>query len=398
MTGPQPHSPQRDIVGDNRHSKVPRIPIGLLGSSFMGRAHSRALYLLPALESDPAAVPVLQAICGRNRERLDQMQSRFGWRHALTDWRELVTDPSITAIVNTATNDMHAAPAIQAAAAGKHVLCEKPLGRGADEALAMFNAATNAGIVHMCAFNYRFFPAIRLCREMIEAGQIGEVLNFRSRFLLSSAADPASPETAWRLRSESAGSGVIGDLLAHHIDVARYLVGEPTAVSAATRIGMRERHGVTVDVEDAVVCTVEFAHGAIGTMEATRMTPGHVLDSAVEIDGTRASLTFDLQRLNELTVSSPAGVNTISVTAPEHPYLSLWWPHGHGIGWGDSFIHEARHFLGAITGAWPVAPHGATFLDGYRCALVCDAIVTAARTGVRQDISPTASPAGGAHA
>jgi predicted dehydrogenase len=360
--------------------------VGLLGSAFMGRAHSRALALLRTLEDDPAAVPTLRAICGRDAERLAAMQRRYGWERTTQDWRELVADPAVELFDNAAGNALHAEPTIAAAQAGKHVLCEKPLGRDAQEARAMLEAAQAAGVVHMCAFNYRFFPAIRLAREIIAAGEIGRVYHFRSRFLLAAGADPATHETPWRLQRATAGSGVVGDMLSHHVDLARYLVGEPTAVSAVTRTWTPEREGVMVDVDDAVVCVVELDGGAIGTLEASRMTPGHALDSVVEIDGSKGSVAFDVQRLNELDVATSEGVRTINVTEPDHPYIDLWWPRGQGLGWGDSFVHELRHFLGAAAGAWDVAPHGATFLDGYRCAQVCDAVLAAAETGVRQAI------------
>jgi len=363
----------------------PSLGVGLLGSAFMGRAHSRALALLPTLEDRPAALPRLRAICGRDADRLAAMQRRYGWERGVPDWRELVADPEVQLFVDAAPNALHAEPSIAAAQAGKHVLCEKPLGRDAAEARAMWEAAEAAGVVHMCAFNYRFFPAVRLARQMVEAGAIGRVHQFRSRFLLASGATDTD-ESAWRLRRESAGSGVVGDLLAHHVDLARYLVGELASVSAATRTWAAQRSGVAVDVEDAAVCVVEFDGGAIGTLEAARMAPGHVLDSIVEIDGASGSLRFDVQRLNELTVSDAAGVRTINVTEADHPYIELWWPRGQGIGWGDSFVHEQRHFLGAAAGAWPVAPHGATFLDGLRCAEVCDAILAAAASGARERI------------
>jgi predicted dehydrogenase len=368
---------------------APTLGVGLLGSAFMGRAHSRALALLRTLEERPAALPQLRAICGRDPQRLAGMQQRFGWERGVQDWRELVEDPTIQAFDNAASNLLHAEPTIAAAQAGKHVLCEKPLGRDAAEARAMLAAAQDAGVVHMCAFNYRFFPAIRLAHELIAAGEIGRVLHFRSRFLLSSESDPDAPHSAWRLQRATAGSGVVGDLLAHHVDLARYLVGEPTAVSAVARTWIPERGGVTVDVEDSVVATVELAGGAIGTFEASHMLPGHVLDSIVEIDGTEGSIAFDVQRLNVLSVAGADGaVRTIDVTADDHPWGDLWWPRGQGLGWGDSFVHELRHFLGAAAGAWEVGPHGATFHDGLRCAQVCDAVLAAAETGARQQIPP----------
>jgi predicted dehydrogenase len=372
---------------------VPKLGVGLLGSAFMGRAHSRALALLRTLEDDPAALPELRAICGRDPQRLAAMQRRFGWERGVRDWRELIEDPAVQLFDNAASNMLHGEPTIAAARAGKHVLCEKPLGRDAAEARAMLDAAEQGGVVHMCAFNYRFFPAIRLARELIAAGEIGELLHFRSRFLLASESDPDAPASAWRLQRETAGSGVVGDLLAHHVDLARHLVGEPTAVTAVTRTWTPERAGIVVDVEDSVVATVEFAGGAIGTLEASHATPGHTLDSVVEIDGTLGTIAFDVQRLNHLAVAGADGaVRTIDVTADDHPWGDLWWPRGQGLGWGDSFVHELRHFLGAAAGAWTVGPHGATFHDGYRCALVCDAILAAAAGGTRQQIPPPTRP------
>lgn len=362
------------------------LSVGMLGSAFMGRAHARALYLLRTLEDEPHALPDLHTICGRDRQRLQAMQGRYGWRHSSTDWQAMVQNPEIELLVNAASNELHAEPTIAAAQQGKHVICEKPLARSAAEAQTMLTAARQAGVVHMCAFNYRFFPAIRLARQMIEAGELGQLLHFRSRFLLASGADPHTPETAWRLRSETAGSGVVGDVLAHHVDLARYLMGELTTVDALTRTWAPQRHGVTVDVDDAVVCTVEFESGAIGTLEASRATPGHVLDSVIEVDGSRASLRFEVQRLNELVLSSDGRRSIIDVSAPEHPFLDMWWPRGHGIGWGDSFVHELRHFLGAIAGRWPVGPHGASFEDGLRCAQICDAVLASAASGTRQAI------------
>jgi predicted dehydrogenase len=360
--------------------------VGMLGSSFMGRAHSRGLYMLRTLEDHPAALPDLHTICGRDTSRLEAMMRRYGWSRHTTDWRELIEDPAIQLFVNASTNALHSEPSILAAKQGKHVICEKPLARNADEAQAMLDAADQAGIVHMCAFNYRFFPAIRLAKQLIEGGEIGEILHFRSRFLLASAADPDTPETAWRLRGETAGSGVIGDLLAHHIDLARHLVGELSSVDAVSRTWTPTRHGVEVDVEDAVCATVEFESGAIGTMEATRVTPGHMLESVIEVDGSLGSLRFDVQRLNELALSNASQSNVINVTEPDHPFIGMWWPRGHGLGWGESFAHELRHFLGAVAGRWKVAPDGATFADGLRCAQVCDAVLAAAQTGSRQRI------------
>jgi predicted dehydrogenase len=369
-------------------SEAKEIGVGLLGTSFMGRAHSRALLALPTLEDEPAALPLMRAVCGRDPGRLAAAQRRFGWEEGFTDWRELLADPGVEAFDNAAPNHLHGEPTIAAAQAGVHVLCEKPLGRDAAEAEQMLAAVEAAGVVHMCAFNYRFFPAVRLARQLIAAGEIGVPMHFRSRFLLGTGSGE-DEETPWRLQRESAGSGVVGDLLAHHVDLARHLVGEVAAVSASMRTWGERRSGVAVEVEDGVVCAAEFENGALGSFEAARLLSGQVLESVVEVDGSEGSLRFDVQRLNELTVSDRGGSRTVNVTEADHPYISFWWPRGQGIGWGDSFVHELRHFLGAVAGAWTVGPDGADFLDGLRCAEVCDAVLAAAESGRREKVGDT---------
>ena len=362
--------------------------IGLLGTSFMGRAHARGFKALRELEPDPACLPRMVLACGRDRARLDRFGARYGFERTSDDWRQLVADPEIDVFDNAAPNDLHAEPAILAAEAGKHVICEKPLGRDVAEARRMLAAAEAAGVVHMCAFNYRFFPAVALARELIEAGAIGEPRVFRGRFLLGEHGAGGDGEVTWRMRRESAGSGVVGDLLAHHLDLARFLVGEPVAVGASSRAWPGELGGAGSEVEDSVVCALEFAGGALGSLEAGRALPGQVLVSAIEVDGSEGGIRFDLRNLNELTITDRGAARSVNVTGPEHPFAELWWPPGHGIGWADSFTLELRHFLGAVAGTWPLAPHGATFFDGLRCAEACEAVLSAAASGTRQPIAP----------
>jgi predicted dehydrogenase len=362
------------------------IGVGMLGHAFMGHAHSLALRAVSAVASPPLA-PQLVSIAGRNRDALEAAAGRFGWGEVVTDWREQVADPRIGLFDNVGPNALHAEPTIAAAQAGKHVLCEKPLGVDADTAHRMWSAAEAAGVVHMCAYNYRFFPAIRLARQMIEAGELGEIHHFRSAFLDASAVDPEATKTSWRFQRSNAGSGALGDLAAHHIDLARFLVGEPARVSATLRTFVPEHGGVTVDVDDAVQAVVEFESGAIGTVEASRVAAGHVNQSRIEVDGSKASLSFDVQNLNHLRVGEfGKGFRDILVTEREHPFASWWFPTGHPLSWNDSFTHEVAHVLGAIAGEHTVAPYGATFEDGYRCAEVCDAIVAAAESGTRTDV------------
>jgi predicted dehydrogenase len=367
----------------------------MLGRGFMGRAHSVALRKLAWVA--PQRPARLVALCGRDREGTARMAREFGYERAVADWRELVEDPAIGLISNGGPNALHAEPTIAAARAGKHVLCEKPLGRDADEAYAIWAAVEQAGVVHMTGFNYRFFPAVALARELIADGALGEIRHFRARYLQSWLLDPAAP-ASWRLDAKAAGAGALGDLGSHAVDLARHLVGEPVAVSARLATFVHERPGGTVDVDDAFAATVAFDGGAIGTLEASRVAPGRKNQLVVEVDGTRGALVFDQERKDELLLMTAGDARTdgfrrINVSEPAHPLLANSWPAGHAIGWEDSFVFEFAHLLGAIAGDHAVAPRGATAEDGYRCAEVCDAIARAARDGREQPIVYRTPPA-----
>jgi predicted dehydrogenase len=364
------------------------IGVGRLGYAFMGTAHSCALRAGGAVAQPPVPAPRMDAISGRDEAKLAAAAERLGWEETATEWEALVGDERIELFDNAGPNNLHAEPTIAAARAGKHVFCEKPLGVDAAEAHAIWSAAAAAGVVHMTAFNYRFFPALRLAREMIEAGELGEIHHFRSAFLDASAVDPDQRKTSWRFQREAAGSGALGDLGSHHIDAARFLIGEPVAVSAVARTFVGERSGFAVDVDDAFEAVVEFENGAIGTFEASRVSAGSVNESRIEIDGSKASLRFDVQNLNHLRFGEfGKGFRDILVTERDHPFSSYWFPPGHPLGWGDSFTHEFAHLLGAIAGDHEVAPLGADFEDGYRCAEICDAILRSSREGRREEIT-----------
>ncbi|HLZ31191.1 MAG TPA: Gfo/Idh/MocA family oxidoreductase [Chloroflexota bacterium] len=362
-------------------AELPRIGVGMLGYAFMGKAHSHALLTLPHMVYPPPAVPILAAISGRDAEAVRAAAARFGYEHAYTDWRDLVADPAVQLVDNGGPNNVHAEPCIAAASAGKHVLCEKPLGRTSAEARAMLAAVTRAGVKHMVGFNYRFVPAVRYAYELVQSGALGTIRHFRARYLQDWLADPTSPHS-WRLTRSAAGSGSLGDLGAHVIDLARFLVGEPAAVSAVLRTFTAHRPGGTVDVDDAFAATVEFDSGAIGTLEASRVALGRKNHMAFEINGSKGSLAFNLERLNELEVRAsegPGGFTSMLVTDSTHPFMQYWWPTGHIIGWEHTFVHELAHVFDAIVHNRDIAPYGATFEDGYRAAVVCDAIAASAR-------------------
>jgi predicted dehydrogenase len=377
-----------------RADGVEPIGIGMLGYAFMGRAHTNALKKIAYTFSPPPFEPRLVSIAGRNAEAVEQAARRYGYAKATTDWHDVVADPEVQLFDNGGPNDQHLEPTVAAAEAGKHVLCEKPLGRTAAEAYEIWSRVAATGVKHMTAFNYRFFPAIRLAKQMIEAGDLGEIHHFRARYHQEWLLDPQSP-VSWRLNKEIAGSGALGDLGSHIIDQGRYLVGEIASVSGLTRTFVEERPGGVVDVDDAFEAAVEFENGAIGTLEATRYAAGRKNGMFFEVNGSKGTLSFDQERMNELQVhlvdSEPGpqaqGFRRVLVSESYHPYWEHWWPHGHMIGWEDSFVHELLHLLTAIRDDSPVGPHGADFEDGYRCAEVCDAILRSAESGQRQALT-----------
>ena len=362
---------------------VREIGVGMVGYAFMGKAHSNAYRKLAYMAWPPPLVPRLVSIFGRNEEAVSEAARRYGYERWTTDWHELVADDAIGLFDNGGPNSLHAEPTIAAAEAGKHVVCEKPLGRTADESYDIWQRVAATGVKHLCAFNYRFVPAVRLARTLLEAGEIGDAVHFRGRYLQDWGTDPTLE--AWRFRAEEAG-GSLGDLGSHVVDLARFLVGEIASVSAVVRTFVPER-----EVEDAVAATVEFDGGAIGTLEATRLAMPHKNSLQWEINGTKGSIAFDLERLNELQVfradGRARGFETVLVTEQDDPFMSWWWPPGHIIGWEHSFVHELHHLLAAIAGDGEVAPYGATFEDGYRAAEICDAIVRSEQSGRREQIT-----------
>jgi predicted dehydrogenase len=376
-------------------AEIDTLGVGMLGYAFMGKAHSNAYKTLSYMAWPPPYLPQLVAIAGRDEGAVSEAARRYGFESYVTDWRQLVEDDRIQLFDNAGPNNLHAEPSIAAAEAGKHVICEKPLGRTAEESYDTWKRVDAAGVKHMCAFNYRFVPAVRLAREMIAAGDLGEIFHFRARYLQEWIVDPDFP-MVWRLSKDVAGSGALGDLGAHVIDLGRYLTGqEVSSVSGLTRTFVEEREGQRVDVDDAFEAAVRFSDGAVGTIEASRFCPGRRNGLSFEINGSKGSIAFDLERLNELQVylsgSTPAeraqGFRTVLVSEADHPFWEWWWPQGHIIGWEHTFVHEIHHLLTAIREDTDVAPHGATFQDGYRCAEVCDAIVRSAEGGERVEVA-----------
>ena len=369
------------------------VGIGLVGYKFMGRAHSNA-YRQVAHFFDVDPRPRMVALCGRDRAATEAAAAQLGWEHAETDYQALVTRPDIELVDVATPGDTHHAIVMAAIAAGKNVLCEKPLANTLNEAREMMTAAQQAGIINMINFNYRRVPAVQLAKQMIDAGEIGEIRHWRAVYLQDWILDPDFP-LVWRLRRETAGSGALGDIAAHITDLAHFLVGpitevigmldtfireRPVEVTSGGGAGLeatagREMGRVTVD--DSAMFLARFASGATGTFEATRLAAGRRNYNAFEINGSLGTIVFNLERMNELQVyfvnDAPGrqGFRTLSVTEGADPYTAHWWPAGHIIGYEHSFVHVVKDLMDGIKAGVSPAP---TFEDGFRCQAVLDAV------------------------
>lgn len=368
--------------------KAREINVALIGYAFMGRAHSNAWRQVAPFFS-PRLTPRLKVICGRNAEKVEAAARQYGWDESATDWEEVVHRKDIDLVDVSTPGDSHAEIAIAAAKAGKAVLCEKPLANTVPEARRMLAAVEKAGVAHMICHNYRRVPAVMLAKHLIDEGRIGEIRHFRGTYLQDWIADPAFP-MVWRLDKSKAGSGALGDIGAHSIDLARFLVGEIAEVSGhletfvKTRpvAGSRTKRG-RVTVDDAALALLRFDRGAIGTMEATRFARGRKNQNRFEINGSKGSIAFDLERMNELEVyfeSDPAnvrGFRRVLVTEGSHPFMKAWWPPGHIIGYEHTFTHTFYDLLEAIADNRVPSPN---FEDGLRNQMVMAAIEKASTT------------------
>ena len=376
--------------------------VGLIGAGFMGKAHSLAYAAMPMFFWPAPAIPHRKVIAEVGDEVAAEAARRYGFESSTGDWRRVIDDPTIDVVDIATPNDSHCEIAIAAAEAGKHVLCEKPLARTADEARQMFEAVQRAGIVHMVAFNYRRTPAVALAKRYLEEGSLGRVLSFRGTYLQDWSADPNSP-LSWRFQRSVAGSGALGDIGTHVLDIARHLAGEISGVSSILTTHVAERPlqqgGVdklgaaeklvdapraAVDVDDELHTLLRFENGAIGSLEATRNAYGRNNFLTFEIHGELGSLYFDYERRDELQVCFAAdaadrrGFRTV-FTGPAHPYGDALWPiPALGIGYGETKIVECHDFFRAVVDGAPASPD---FGDGYQIARICEAIEESAASG-----------------
>ncbi|MGO9217024.1 MAG: Gfo/Idh/MocA family protein [Streptosporangiaceae bacterium] len=394
--------------------------VGMVGYAFMGAAHSQAWRTAPHVFDLPLR-PVLAALCGRDPGATAAAAERYGFADTETDWRALLERDDVQLIDVCTPGDSHAEISVAALEAGKHVLCEKPLANTTAEAESMAAAAGRAqarGVRSMVGFNYRRVPALALARELIASGRVGEIRHVRASYLQDWLTDPAFPLT-WRLQREHAGSGALGDLGAHIVDLAQYLTGQLIAGvsgAAATFVPTRPVQGGggatppgttgpgttpsgttgpgttgpgatgPVTVDDAVAFTARLESGALASFEATRFATGRKNALRIEVNGSGGSLAFDLERLNELEFydeaedAATAGFRRILVTEPGHPYLSAWWPPGHVLGWEHTFTHQVRDLVTAIAQGTDPEP---SFADGLQVQHVLQAVSASAEAGSR---------------
>ncbi len=376
--------------------------IGMIGYAFMGRAHSQAWRSVGAFFDVPLQ-PQMVAICGRDATAVQRAAEQLGWQDAVTDWRALVERDDVELVDICSPGGNHAEVALAALAAGKHVLCEKPLANTVAEAERMAEAARHAagrGVRAMVGFNYRRVPALELARRLVAEGRLGRIHHVRAVYLQDWIVDPEFP-LVWRLRREEAGSGSLGDIGSHIVDITQHIIGDriasvagltetfvrerplPAAASGLAGVAASERGAVTVD--DAALFLARFGGGAVASFEATRFAPGRRNGMRVEVNGSRGSLAFDMERLNELQLYDAAdapttqGFRTILVTEPDHPWAGAWWPPGHILGWEHTFTHEVRDLLDDIAAGRDPSP---SFDDGLQVQRVLDAVErSAARRG-----------------
>ncbi|AZK46608.1 Gfo/Idh/MocA family protein [Paenibacillus lentus] len=369
-----------------------QLRVGMIGYKFMGKAHSNAYRTLPMFFPE-ALKPEMTALCGRNKDAVTEAAAQLGWSSVVTDWKDLIARDDIDLIDINAPSDAHKEIALAAAKAGKHIFCEKPLALTLSDAREMLQAAEEAKVAHMVGFNYRFSPAVKLAKKLVESGRLGKIYHFRAWFLQDWIMDPEFP-LVWRLQKEIAGSGSHGDLGAHLIDLAHYLVGDIQEVIGMSETFIKERPiaaemtGLSakgskdapkgpVTVDDATLFLARFAGGALGSFEATRFAAGHRSTNSFEINGSLGSVKFDFERMNELEVyftsdeEDVQGFRRVLATDPAHDYAEAWWPPGHTIGFEHTFIHEILELTNALRESRLPQPN---FHDGVKCQAVLEAV------------------------
>lgn len=378
-----------------------KLNVALIGTKFMGATHSNAFRQVGRFFDLPAE-PVMKVICGSDPQGTKDAAENLGWEEASTDWKKTVARDDIDIVSIASPGYLHAPMAIEAAKQGKHIICEKPLANSLKEAQDMLKAVEKAGVKHMCGFTYRFNPAVVTIKNMIKKGELGEIFHVRGCYLQDWIVDPDFPVN-WRLQKKTAGSGALGDIGAHTIDMAQNLVGDIAEVSAtlqtfidkrpieegqATIANKKKSAGKKkmgkVDVDDAAILIARFAGGnTIGTFEATRFAPGRRNFHGIEIYGSKGSIVWnqeDMHKFQYFNNNDPdlqQGFRTVNATDPGHPYTAAWWPPGHNIGYEHLFTHEVYEFITQLRRKKVTYP---TFADGVQCQKVLDAVEKSANS------------------
>ncbi len=370
-------------------SERPTYRVALLGTKFMGKAHSQAYRNVNMYFSDAPRVERV-VLCGRSAEETERASEAFGWQEASTDWRTVVARDDIDIVDVSTPGNMHCEMVVAAAEAGKHIVCEKPLANTLAEAERMVAAVEAAGVRHFLMHNYRRVPAVALAKRMVDDGRLGHIYHFRARYLQDWALSP-DLELVWRFDAKLAGSGALGDLGAHIIDLGRYLCGEVAELAATSETFIKERpvaagssEMARVTVDDAAALCVRFANGAIGTLEASRFAPGRKNHNTFEINGSCGSLTFDLENLNHLRYYSLGDQpdaqgfhEIIACSLGKHPYADNWWFDGHLLGYEHSFTHTVYDWLQALASGSPTHPD---FHDGLQNQRILDTALWASES------------------
>lgn len=368
--------------------------IGLLGYGFMGKCHSHAFKVIPYIYPEANILPRLLILCGRNEERVRREAARYGFVEYCSDWQDLVRDERVDIFDNCGPDPVHPEPCIAALESGKHVICEKPLAVSVDDARKMRDAAKKATGKAMCVFNYRFFPAVRLARDLITSGRLGKVYHMQVIYSQMAGHDPSVPsDKVWY--SSWPYSGVLQGIGCHAIDQCRFLVGEIKSVAA--KVGSfneaRTSPGSGAAVDEATAAILEFESGSMGIMVATALATGRKNVLSWEVNGSSGSLRWSLEHPNTLLGCledqgrrSLSGFTEISVTDGDHPYAAAWWPTGHTLGWEHAHIIEKVHFLNAIASGAEMSPFVATFEDGFRVAAIIAAMKESSHSGRRIEV------------
>jgi predicted dehydrogenase len=383
-----------------------KLNVAMIGHAFMGAAHSQAWRVANRF-FDLALEPVMNVVCGRDATRAAEAAEKLGWQESSDDWRAVIARSDVDIVDICTPGDSHAEIAVAALEAGKHVLCEKPLANTVEEAERMTAAAERAaasGVRAMVGFTYRRVPAVALARQLVQEGRIGEVRHVRAQYLQDWIADPEAP-LSWRLDKEKAGSGALGDIGAHIVDLTQHITGERiTEVSGQLETFVKERpvaaehSGLSgsagqgrgpVTVDDAAVFIARFTGGGLGVFEATRFATGRKNAIRIEVNGSAGSLAFDFEDMNVLELfdaTEPAetgGFRRILVTEPTHPYVAAWWPPGHGLGYEHGFTHQVVDLVRAIAEGSQPTP---SFADGLQVQRVLAAVETSSDTRTWQGI------------